>query len=684
MKKSLFLFLFAASFVMLSHVAFAQEVTVTLQPGWTWIGYPGSETVDIAAALGDFAPEEGDVIKSQSIYTMYQEGEWSGDLTQFTPGMGYMFFSNRTEPVDIVFGNVHPQLSMTLDYPSEVTATTATCSGTVSPEAGSNLRVILKGICWGLNPSPTLNDNYLEVGNEAGQFAGTMTELAPVTMYYARTFVVTPMGIYYSSQQSFTTLQMIYVPTVTTNSVSDILSNTATCGGDVTSDGNGTVTARGVCWNTSDNPTIANNHTVDGSGTGSFTSTITGLSPVTTYYVRAYATNEVGTAYGPSMTFTTSVALPTVTTATLFDIGPTSAFGGGNVTNAGGGTVTARGVCWSTSGNIPTIADSHTVDGSGTGSFYSIITALTPGTTYYIRAYATNEAGTNYGIIRTFSTLANSDSSVGIIAHRGFYKFANASGTVVAIPQSAENSIYAVRAAIDLDFEGTEFDVQITKDNQLIVFHNLKMNSNLIYNTNYSTLQTLSEFTLANGETVPKLTTFLNNCRNRLQAQEQRLGERHTKLVVEIKTHANMAEKQVDTLVNRTIRYIRNYNLQNDVFFISFNMSVCQKLTERMPGAPVAYLSSVSTNNSGSSPAYSPLDLLGNFGIPHIDYEYKLFQSNYYPEWVQQAHNLGMTVNAWTVDTKTIANSMRTLGVDFITTNVPLNIRAWFAESQNR
>ena len=684
MKKVLCLLLFVASFIMLSHNVFAQEVTITLQPGWNWIGYPRPEAVDIATALGDFTPEEGDVLYSQFNFAMYQDGEWSGNFTQLAPGLGYMYYSNKTNPVDIVIGSAAPGLSITLDYPTEVNATTATCSGTVSMEAGNSLRIILKGICWGINPNPTLNDNYLELGNETGQFSGTMTELAPVSMYFARAFAVTPTGIFYSSQQSFTTLQIIYLPTVTTNTVSDIQPNTAICGGNVTSDGNGTVTARGVCWSTSNNPTIANNHTDNGNGTGSFSSTITGLSPATTYYVRAYATNETGTAYGPSRTFTTSVALPTVTTANLYDIGPTSAFGGGNVTDAGGGTITARGVCWCTSGNIPTIADSHTDDGTGTGSFYSIITGVTPGTTYYIRAYATNEAGTSYGIIRTFSTMSGSNSSVGIIAHRGFYKFANASGTVVAIPQSAENSIYAVRAAIDLDFEGTEFDVQITKDNQLIVFHNLKMNNNNIYNTNYSTLQTLSEFTLANGETVPKLTTFLSNCRNRLQAQEQRLGERHTKLVVEIKTHSSMAEKQIDTLVNRTIRYIRNYGLQDDVFFISFNMSVCQKVTERMPGVPVAYLSSVSTNSNGSSPAYSPSVLLGDYGIPHIDYEYKLFQSSYHPEWVQQAHNLDMTVNVWTVDTKTVANSMRTLGVDYITTNVPLNIRAWFAEEQKK
>ncbi|MEJ5302013.1 MAG: fibronectin type III domain-containing protein [Bacteroidales bacterium] len=100
-------------------------------------------------------------------------------------------------------------------------------------------------------------------------------------------------------------LSAIYLPTVTTTSLSNITSTSATGGGNVTSDGGATVTARGVCWNTSPNPTLANNFTTDGSGTGSFTSSLTGLSPNTTYYVRAYATNAAGTAYGNEVSFTT-------------------------------------------------------------------------------------------------------------------------------------------------------------------------------------------------------------------------------------------------------------------------------------------------------------------------------------------------------------------------------------------
>lgn len=93
------------------------------------------------------------------------------------------------------------------------------------------------------------------------------------------------------------------IPTVTTTAITAVTGSTATGGGNVTSDGGASVTARGVCWNTSTNPTVSNSHTSDGTGTGSFTSSLTGLTASTLYYVRAYATNSVGTAYGSNESF---------------------------------------------------------------------------------------------------------------------------------------------------------------------------------------------------------------------------------------------------------------------------------------------------------------------------------------------------------------------------------------------
>ena len=194
-------------------------------------------------------------------------------------------------------------------------------------------------------------------------------------------------------------------PTIYTKSVTNIMCNSATCGGIITDDGGAPVTARGSCWNTTGTPTIANPSTNDGTGTGSFNSYITGLLPETTYYLRAYATNSAGTGYGSQKIFTTPACPcvpPTVITNPVADITCNSATFLGNVTDDGGCNVTSKGFCWSTSG-IPNIADNPIVCGSGTGAFLYQI-SLEPETTYWICAWAINSEGTAYGTPRVLNT----------------------------------------------------------------------------------------------------------------------------------------------------------------------------------------------------------------------------------------------------------------------------------------
>lgn len=195
-------------------------------------------------------------------------------------------------------------------------------------------------------------------------------------------------------------------PTVNqTTAATGITGSSANSGGNVSSDGGQTVTSRGIAYSTSQNPTTSNSTVTSGSGTGSFTATMNNLSPGTTYYVRAYATNSIGTGYGPQISFTTqSISVPTVSTTSVGSIATNGSSSGGNVTATGGATVTARGVVWNNTGS-PTISNSKTTDGSGAGSFISSITGLSPNTTYYVRAYASNSAGTGYGSQVSFITL---------------------------------------------------------------------------------------------------------------------------------------------------------------------------------------------------------------------------------------------------------------------------------------
>jgi uncharacterized protein (TIGR02145 family) len=133
--------------------------------------------------------------------------------------------------------------------------------------------------------------------------------LLPGTQYYWRVVAKDDKGNSTTGPRwRFTTASSGTLPTVTTTAITSITTNSASSGGNITSQGTSSVTARGVCWSTLQNPTIANSKTTDGAGTGVFTSLITGLSSSTTYYVRAYATNSVGTSYGAQVSFTTSTA----------------------------------------------------------------------------------------------------------------------------------------------------------------------------------------------------------------------------------------------------------------------------------------------------------------------------------------------------------------------------------------
>lgn len=194
------------------------------------------------------------------------------------------------------------------------------------------------------------------------------------------------------------------VPTLTTVEVSGITVSTAVSGGEITDDGGEEIMAKGVCWSTASNPDITGTHTIDGTGSDSFVSNLVNLTDGTTYYVRAYATNSVGTGYGNEVTFATSQVIgATVVTTEATLVTSTSATSGGNITDDGGGAITARGVCWATTQN-PTTANSTTSNGTGTGTFTSNLTGLSDGTTYYYRAYATNSSGTTYGTQYSFIT----------------------------------------------------------------------------------------------------------------------------------------------------------------------------------------------------------------------------------------------------------------------------------------
>ena len=396
-----------------------------VERGWDYIKISGEYGYPVVLeSMTLYLSEKEDMSEAEAYSCVIEEKTFSVEADDLKDGTKYYYqyeYDNgygkeKSERGDAV--TIGKPVVITKDA-GGVTTVSAVLSGEVTNNDAAN-KIEERGFCWGTEPQPTIAGNHHNNGGNTGigtsTFSHNISNLQNNATYYFRAYIKTNYGIIYGEEKSFKTVEKepeeptVQLPTVTTNDISNITTNSAACGGNVTSDGNVRVTARGVCWSTSPNPTINNLYdekTEDGSGTGTFTSNLINLTENTTYYVRAYATNEKGTAYGEEKSFkTVKITMPTVTTNDISNITINSAACGGNVTSDGNGTVTARGVCWSTSPNptINNLYDEKTEDGSGTGTFTSNLINLTKNTTYYVRAYATNEAGTAYGEEKSFKT----------------------------------------------------------------------------------------------------------------------------------------------------------------------------------------------------------------------------------------------------------------------------------------
>lgn len=247
-------------------------------------------------------------------------------------------------------------------------------------------------------------------------------------------------------------LAPVSFPQISTLSATGITQTSAVATANIASDGGAPVTVRGFCWNTAPNPTTAlATKTVSGSGIGNFSSNLTGLQPNTTYYLRAYAVNTKGTAYGGQVQFTTlaPAVIPAVTSGLVMNITSTTATMDNEVTFNGNTTVTSRGVCWSTEPNPTESLPTKTDDGIGTGLFTSSLTDLLPNTLYYARAYAKNIIGTAYGVQRQFTTLTTGlDSEINAPKAVFFPNPVNGQALHVSLPVPASLTLYNAKGQV--------------------------------------------------------------------------------------------------------------------------------------------------------------------------------------------------------------------------------------------
>ena len=232
-------------------------------------------------------------------------------------------------------------------------------------------------------------------------------------------------------------------------------------------------------------------------------------------------------------------------------------------------------------------------------------------------------------------------NSIKIAAHRGFWD-CEGSGYM-------ENTIASLREAQNAGLWGSEFDIHLTKDDQIVVHHDRHIEGTDIQTTD---LAPLREYTLKNGEKMPTLDEYL----------EQGAKCSTTVLVLEFKSQYDEARE--NALVDLALQIIKDHNLYDPsrIMFISFSLNICKRVAQLAPEFTNQYL------NGDIAPSE-----LNAMGINGIDYQYKVFYSH--PEWVSEAHGLGMSVNAWTVNKAKDMQKMIDLGVDCITTNAPLLTR---------
>jgi uncharacterized protein (TIGR02145 family) len=281
----------------------------------------------------------------------------------------------------------------------EIYNTSARVGGRIANNGGPEISE--RGVYWGTSAEPEKGGTKLQIGAGNGIFYDNIKGLTPGVKYYVKAYGNNGMGESYGKETFFTT--QINLPTVETSDVSEFTSTSVRLGGVVTSDGGFEVSQRGVYWGTEPDPRLKGTRLQIGSGNGTFSQTVTGLSRANTYYAIAFATNIKGTSYGREITFSTEPELPAVVTGSIFNITPFGAEAGGVVTSSGGLDVTERGLFWGTSPD-PVLTGTKLMVGNGTGNFTSALTNLSPAKIYYVKAYARNGIGIAYGEEKSFLT----------------------------------------------------------------------------------------------------------------------------------------------------------------------------------------------------------------------------------------------------------------------------------------
>ena len=274
-------------------------------------------------------------------------------------------------------------------------------------------------------------------------------------------------------------------------------------------------------------------------------------------------------------------------------------------------------------------------------------------TNYMVRAYAF------CGLLLLSVMDLCAQSRTKVVAHRGHWE---AEG-------SAQNSIASLQKAHEVGADACEFDVNMTSDGVLVVCHGPAVGN--IQNVQEATFAQVMGVTLENGEKVPTLEQYLKAGKKGYKVKQPDGSTKLVKLPLVLEIKAPATVEQGKEIVTKVAYLLKKLKLTEQTDIISFSYDVCLEAARQLPGVTVQYL-------TGDKSPYE----LKSVGIKGLDYHHSLLLLN--PEWIEQAHELGMVVNVWTVDDPAKIQTFAQLGVDYITTNKPELAKKIVEQVENR
>lgn len=245
------------------------------------------------------------------------------------------------------------------------------------------------------------------------------------------------------------------------------------------------------------------------------------------------------------------------------------------------------------------------------------------------------------------SAQSGNNGKTKVVAHRGYWETEG----------SAQNSLASLKKAHEIGADACEFDINMTSDGVLVVCHGPKIGD--IPNVQEAGIADVMKVVLENGEKVPTLEEYLKAAKKGYKVKQPDGSVKLVKIPLVLEIKSPVTHELGQEVVSKVIMMLRKLKMEKQVDIISFSLNVCMEAAKQSPGIMVQYLT------GDKSPAE-----LKELGINGIDYHYSLLLLN--SEWIEQAHQLGMIVNVWTVDDKDKILTMKQLGVDYITTNKPV------------